>query len=208
MSRRIVIGTRNAKKLREMKELLANIDCEVVDLAQVAPELESPEETESTFIGNAELKALYFANHTGLVCISDDSGLEVDALDGAPGIYSARWSGAEGSDETNNEKLVRELASVPEEARGAGYRCALAVAAPGRVLARLEETCRGRIIDAPRGDGGFGYDPHFLIPEWDQTFAEVPAERKAEFSHRGRALRRLREELPAILSIVDNAQNL
>ena len=206
MSRRILLGTRNAKKLREMRELLAGIEAEVVNLDDVAPDLESPEETGHTFVANAELKALYYANHTGLVCIADDSGLEVDALDGAPGIHSARWSG--GGDADNNAKLVAELAGVPEGERSAGYRCAIAVAAPGKVIDRFEEDCRGRIVLEPRGEGGFGYDPHFLVPEWDRTFAQVTAERKAEISHRGKALRRLRRDLPAILNIVDNARNL
>jgi non-canonical purine NTP pyrophosphatase (RdgB/HAM1 family) len=208
---RILIGTSNPKKLREMQALLGDeggLNCEILNLDDVAPDLESPEETGKTFIENAELKALYFANHTGLVCIADDSGLEVDALDGAPGIYSARFAEGESGDAANNAKLIRELQGVSEAERGAGYRCAIAVAAPGKVLERFEETCRGRIVDEARGEGGFGYDPHFFVPELNRTFAEVSAEQKAEISHRGQALRRLRADLPAILSILDNSQNL
>ncbi|MEZ6195960.1 MAG: non-canonical purine NTP pyrophosphatase [Planctomycetota bacterium] len=107
-------------------------------------------------------------------------------------------------------RTTRACCATSPDARvraGAGYRCAIAVAAPGKVFLELEETCRGRILEAPRGEGGFGYDPYFLFPEWDLTFAEVDRDRKAEVSHRGRALRRLHEELPAIFSIVENARN-
>ncbi len=207
MPRTLVIGTKNAKKLAEMQALLETGGVEVVSVAETCPEAESPEETGTTFDANARLKALYFARKAGMICVADDSGLEVDALDGAPGVWSSRYAGEDGNDRMNNLKLLEELDGVPESSRGAQFRCVIAVASPDRVYLTTEAEVRGVILEAPRGEGGFGYDPLFHYPEWDKTFAEVPPEKKAEVSHRGQALAKLSTQLAGVLTIIDNQRN-
>lgn len=196
----IVLASRNRKKIAEMAALLApyGIDvCSVADFPD-APEIE---ETGSTFAENAALKAAGIARHVQQWTIGEDSGLEVDALDGAPGVYSARYSGPDATDDRNNAKLIAALQGVPPERRGARYVCNIAVADPeGTIRLNVEATCRGRIVDQRRGEHGFGYDPHFLIPEYHRTFGELPPVVKQHISHRARAFERLLPRLRAVLS--------
>jgi XTP/dITP diphosphohydrolase len=159
--------------------------------------LSSPEETGATFLANALLKARHAANSSGSAAVADDSGLEVDALAGAPGIYSARYAGLAADDAANNAKLMSALEGVAREQRRARYRCALAFVESAQDRAPLvaEADWEGFILDAPRGGGGFGYDPYFWLPELDQTAAELPPAEKNRLSHRGKAMRALREQL-------------
>ena len=196
-TRRLVIATGNVGKLREFRCLLAGMPFELTSSAELG--LSSPEETAATFLANALLKARHAASLSGSAAIADDSGLEVDALNGAPGIYSARYAGAGADDAANNAKLMRALAGLPQEQRGARYRCALvfvenaADAAP--VVA--EADWDGFILDAPRGGGGFGYDPYFWLPDLRKTAAELKPSEKNRLSHRGKAMRALRDQLAA-----------
>src|SRR5271155_5606205 len=199
--RRLVVATGNPGKLREFRSLLQGIVAdgqpyEPISLVELG--LPSPQETGKTFLDNALLKAQHAAAASGAAALADDSGLEVDALHGAPGIYSARYarvSGA-GADAANNAKLLRELSKVPAERRQARYRCALVLlAAPGAPPLIAEETWEGYLLESPRGDGGFGYDPYFWLPDQQLTAAEMPPEEKNRCSHRGKALRALRAAL-------------
>jgi len=194
----LVVGTRNEKKCREMRQLLAGLPLEVVPLSAfdcLAPH----EETGSTFSENARQKALAYARAAGHWCVADDSGLEVPALGGRPGIYSARWGGRGGDDRANNLKLMDELAAVPRDRWQARYVCVAALASPEKVLLVAEGTCSGVITDRPVGDGGFGYDPHFYVPDHGCTMAQLSPDAKHAISHRGKALRALREQLAELL---------
>ncbi len=190
-----MIATGNPGKLREFVALLEGLPFEV--RAQSHQGVVGPEETGTTFLENALLKARHAAALTGAAAIADDSGLEVDALQGAPGIYSARYAGPGADAAANNHKLVAALRGVPPDARGARYRCALAfVAGPGDAAPLTAEgTWQGSIVDSPRGSSGFGYDPHFWLPDLGLTAAELDSDRKNRLSHRGAALRALREQL-------------
>jgi XTP/dITP diphosphohydrolase len=166
-------------------------------LTSVPPE---PVEDADSFIGNARIKAIAYAAATGMECLAEDSGLEVDVLGGAPGVHSARYSGASGSrevrDQANNEKLLAALAGVPPEKRTARFVCALCLARPdGTIVAEARGTYEGRIADAPRGENGFGYDPLLLLPDVGRTSAELSPAQKNARSHRGEAARSLAEEL-------------
>ncbi|HTC39515.1 MAG TPA: RdgB/HAM1 family non-canonical purine NTP pyrophosphatase [Steroidobacteraceae bacterium] len=193
--RRLVIATGNPGKLREFNSLLAGLPFELTSSAEL--KLSSPEETGTTFLANALLKARHAASLSASAAVADDSGLEVDALGGAPGIYSARYAGLGADDAANNAKLMRDLAGIPPERRGARYRCALAfvesVADAQPLIA--EADWQGFILDAPRGGGGFGYDPYFWLPDLNKTAAELTPAEKNRLSHRGKALRVLREQL-------------
>jgi XTP/dITP diphosphohydrolase len=186
---RLLLATRNAHKTREFAKILGE-GFEITDLcgATDVPEIE---ETGSTFAENATLKALGASQGREGLVVADDSGLEVDALDGAPGIYSARYAGEKASDQTNVEKLLRELARQSTAKRTARFRCVIALARDGKLLGTFEGIAEGAIIDPPRGRDGFGYDPVFLPNGFDQTFAELPSQTKNEVSHRGRAARKL-----------------
>lgn len=194
----IVIGSRNEGKLCEIQAILAGLPVELKLLTafENAPEVE---ETGKTFRENAELKALTLAGHVRAWVLADDSGLEVDALGGAPGIFSARYAGSHGDDAANNEKLLAELNGLPEARRTARFRCVMALAAPGRILAVVEGSCEGRIDTQTRGDEGFGYDPLFFYPPFKKTFGELEKSVKNSVSHRAGALNKLRAALPAIL---------
>jgi XTP/dITP diphosphohydrolase len=201
--RRLLVATRSSHKLRELRELLAvPDDVELVSPDDVGIEGE-PEETGATFETNAAIKARYYAARSGLPTLADDSGLEVDALGGGPGVYTRRYSGPDATDESNNAKLLRELAGRPAAERGARYVCVLALALPGdqgprgglRILLR-RGTCRGRIATAPKGDGGFGYDP--IFEAWSETLGEWTAAQKHAISHRSRAAARMRPTLRAL----------
>ena len=191
---RLVLATANPGKVRELCGLVAEWGpIAVLSLADVPP-LVMPEETGETYLQNAVLKARAVCAATGLPALADDSGIEVDALGGRPGVRSARYAESEAA---CNAKLLAELAGVPPERRGARYRAVVALAlADGRVPTG-EGTCEGRIAEAPRGTGGFGYDPLFVSAELGRIVAEVSAEEKARISHRARAMRALGRSLAA-----------
>jgi XTP/dITP diphosphohydrolase len=195
--RRLVIATANSGKLREFRSLLAGLPFEVTSSREMG--LSSPEETGATFAANALLKARHAASLSGSAAVADDSGLEVDALAGAPGIYSARYAGLGADDAANNAKLMSALKGVAQAQRRARYRCALVFieCAEDRVPLMAEADWEGFILDAPRGRGGFGYDPYFWLPEQGKTAAELPPAEKNRLSHRGKAMRALREQLAA-----------
>ncbi len=196
---RIVLGSRNQKKCREIAELLASEGVEVISLAEF-PDVGDVIEDGTTFAENAAKKAREYATATGLWTIAEDSGISVDALGGEPGVYSARYAGEPSNDANNNAKLIAALADVPAEKRTAHYTCHVAIADPeGTIRLTVEATCRGRIVDEARGENGFGYDPHFLIPEYHRTFGELPPVVKNHISHRARALERLVVPLVRVL---------
>lgn len=191
MPETIVVGTKNKKKLAELEAMLGAAGFVFRSIDEVRPGLLAPAETGETFEANAALKALYFAEKSGLLCLADDSGLEVSALNGAPGVHSARYAGEPSDDARNNRKLMDELRGIPLERRGADFVCVVAVARPGRLLLSTRGTCHGVILEEPRGAGGFGYDPYFYYGPLKRCFAELTAEEKHEISHRGKALREL-----------------
>jgi len=188
---RLVLATGNAGKLRELQAILAPMRVEVLPLSEFTDA--AAEETGHSFVENALLKARFAAKAAGIPAIADDSGLEVDALGGAPGIHSARYAGAGAGDAANNAKLLRELAGVPAEKRGARYRCAMVFVSrpddPDSVV--REASWEGRVATEARGNGGFGYDPLFVVAGGERTAAEYEAGDKNRVSHRGRALRAL-----------------
>ena len=187
---KIVMATGNPGKIREIARLLDGLGVEIV--AQSEFGVTDADETGTTFAENSLIKAQHAADATGLPAIADDSGLSVDALDGAPGVYSARYAG-DGGDEANNDKLLTALEGV--EDRGAAFHCVATYVAPGEQPLVAAGEWRGEILHARRGDGGFGYDPLFFVPDCDCSSAELPAAEKNRRSHRGQALRRLVELL-------------
>jgi len=194
--KKIVLASNNPGKVREFNALLAGHDIEVVP--QSAFDVPEAEETGLTFVENALLKARNASRHTGLPAIADDSGLEVDALKGAPGIYSARYAGPDASDADNVAKLLADLQGIPEAERTARFQCLLVLLRHAEDPTPLicQGTWEGRILEAPRGENGFGYDPVFFVPTHDCSAAELPPEEKNRISHRGQALRCLVERLP------------
>lgn len=194
---RVVLATNNAGKLKEFQELLAPVGFEIEPLSQFSRA--NAEETGLTFIENAILKARHASRVSGLPAIADDSGIEVDALHGEPGIYSARYAGDGASDQANLEKLLAAVRDVPSEQRAARYQCALVfmrwASDPSPVV--CQASWEGRVISAPRGTGGFGYDPIFELEACGRTASELSAEEKNRVSHRGRALRELVAQLRA-----------
>jgi XTP/dITP diphosphohydrolase len=192
----VFLASRNAKKLAEMQRILAEHvpDIEVLGLDDVTP-YDEPAETEATFEGNALIKARVAVEATGLPSLADDSGLCVDALNGMPGVLSARWAGTAKDDLANNELLLEQLADVPDERRGAHFTCAVAFAYPVGAVGITEHvvhgTMPGRIIREMRGSGGFGYDVLFCADGHDLTSAELPPDEKDAISHRGHALREI-----------------
>jgi len=199
---RLVLASRNPKKRIELEALLSGLPVTVLTLDDF-PEVPDPVEDGRTFMENAEKKALFVAGRTGLPALADDSGLEVDALDGAPGVHSARYAGVNNRgtrDAANNRKLLEALRSVPAEQRTARFRCCVALAAPGRsagavIVGRAEGAVEGVILEEPRGKSGFGYDPLFYHPPSGCTFAELPADVKNRVSHRAQALAEIRPVL-------------
>lgn len=194
---RVVVASGNPGKLRELSDLLQGLRFEL--LSQSSLGVSSVEETGATFVENALLKARHAAQCTGLAAIADDSGLEVDALGGAPGIYSARYAGAQADDAANNAKLIDALAGMPAQSRSACYRCVLAwVTSANDPHPLIAAGCwDGEIVDLPRGNGGFGYDPYFWLPALQRTAAELDAATKNRISHRGQAMQALRAALQA-----------
>ncbi len=195
MSQRIVLASNNQGKVREIGQLLADRNMEV--LPQSSFDIPEIEETGLSFVENAILKARNAAAHSGLPAIADDSGLEVDALKGAPGIHSARYAGPGATDEDNNAKLLQALAEVPDEARTARFQCLMVYMrhAEDPVPIICQGSWEGRILRAPQGENGFGYDPLFFVPEKNCSAAQLPAEVKNAMSHRGKALQCLLQAL-------------
>jgi XTP/dITP diphosphohydrolase len=183
------VATTNLGKLREIRELLAGIPVQLLTLADVPP-VEPPDETGATFEENARLKALYYARHAGIATVAEDSGLEIDALDGAPGVYSARYGGEHSTYPEKFALIESLLAKVPARPRTARFVCALALATPSGVRFETRGTVEGEIAPEARGTGGFGYDPIFFYPPFDCTLAEA-GPRKSEVSHRARAFSEL-----------------
>jgi XTP/dITP diphosphohydrolase len=193
----LVLGTHNRKKCAELVELLAPLGLEVRTLADF-PRAIVVDETGDTFAANAQLKAVEQATHLGHWVLGEDSGLSVDALGGRPGVYSARYAGAQATDADNNRLLLKELGSLPADKRTAFYTCHVALSDPkGQIVARSEAYCRGRIRTEEIGSGGFGYDPLFEIVEYHRTFAELGLAVKRVLSHRARAVRHLVEIVAA-----------
>jgi XTP/dITP diphosphohydrolase len=191
----LILATRNSHKTREFAEILAD-GFKVYDLAD-AVELPAVEETGLTFKANAILKAVEASKHFEELVVADDSGLEVDALDGAPGIYSARYAGEHATGEANVAKLLGELRKGDPGLRSARFRCSLALARGGQILGIFDGTVEGTIVGAPRGRAGFGYDPVFQPLGFNQTFGELSSTEKNRISHRARAIRSLRTVLLA-----------
>jgi XTP/dITP diphosphohydrolase len=189
---KVVLATRNQGKIVELRRILDGIDVVGLDEYPDAPDVP---ETELTFAGNALLKARAIAAYTGLPAVADDSGLSVDALNGMPGVFSARWSGRHGDDEANIDLLLGQLADVAPEHRGARFVCAAAVAWPSGEERTVEGHQTGHVIDARRGTNGFGYDPIFVPGDESRTTAELSPEEKDAISHRGKAFRALAEGL-------------
>lgn len=191
---RVVLASGNRKKLKELREVLASLPFELLAPEDLGGTTFDVDETETTFEGNARLKAVAYARRFGVAALADDSGLEVDALGGAPGVYSARYAGEGAGDRANLEKLLRTLDGEPR--RDARFRCVLVlVDAEGTTIACASGACEGEILHAERGAGGFGYDPIFLPRGQTLTMAELPSEEKNRLSHRGVAARELAERL-------------
>ena len=183
----LVIASRNEHKVEELRQLLADLTIDVLSLRDFphAPEVE---EDGDTFEANALKKARIIAQYTNQAVLADDSGLEVDALGGQPGVHSARFSGEGASDKENNAKLLRLMEGVSPKERTARFRCAIALVSPSGDERLVEGVCPGVIIDKPQGSGGFGYDPLFMVPHLGKTFAELSGDEKNSISHRGKAL--------------------
>lgn len=199
MLKTILVATSNQHKLSEISQILAPLNIEVVGLDSInipdSTVIPEPEENGTTFAQNARIKALYYAKHTNKICLADDSGLEVDALNGAPGIYSARYAGTHATDVdrniNNNNKLLNELSHIKDEKdRTARFVCNMCLAAPnGKIIAETRDTLEGTITHTPNGTGGFGYDPIVYLPTHKKTVAQLNADEKNKVSHRGKATR-------------------
>ncbi|MAB84044.1 MAG: non-canonical purine NTP pyrophosphatase [Phycisphaerae bacterium] len=199
-TRRILLATSNPHKLDEVRAVLGPLGFEVSSLDDVPGSHPEPVEDADTFEGNARIKAVEYARSTSLRCLADDSGLEVDALHGAPGVHSARYAGVDGDradrDGANNDKLLAALADVPDELRSARFVCCMCLADPdGSIVAETRGTFDGTVIRTPAGENGFGYDPLLFIPELGCTSAELPPHEKNARSHRGDATRKMAERL-------------
>jgi XTP/dITP diphosphohydrolase len=198
MKTRILLATRNSGKIAELRAMLSDLDLEVLSLDEV-PEAPEVAEDGATFRDNALKKAKAVADATGLMTLADDSGLEVDALNGSPGVYSARYAGDHADDMANNTKLLSELEGVPADRRSARFRCVIVVYHPSGRWIDLDGKCEGRIAGRPTGEQGFGYDPVFFLPGLGKTMAQLTPEEKNSLSHRGAAFKKLRKELPGFL---------
>ncbi len=196
--KRIVLATKNKGKIKEMRELLAPMHIEVLSLADFSP-VDDAEENGATFAENAMIKARYYFAHTGTPCLADDSGLEVDALGGRPGVYSARYSGEDATDAANNAKVLREMEGIEKDKRTARFRCAMALVGEGVELT-TDGTCEGALLTEERGSGGFGYDPIFYVPKFDRTLAEMSSEEKNSISHRGAAVRKMADLIAEMMA--------
>jgi len=195
----LVLGTGNRHKVAELREMLPRESLQLISLADIAGSIDV-DETGDTFGDNARLKASEQAKHLGRWVLAEDSGLSVDALAGRPGVFSARFAGKHGDDEANNQLLLQELSAIPSDRRGASFTCHIAVAdSSGQIVLEAAGICRGTIAMAASGQGGFGYDPLFVIPEYHLTFAQLGAAVKNVLSHRSRALRQLVPRLTQLI---------
>lgn len=195
--RKVILGTKNLHKVREIRDILLSVPIDLNPLPEETPE--SPED-QATLDGNAAQKASYYAKLTDAYCLADDTGLEVDALDGEPGVNSARYAGPDAAYADNRDKLLAALGGVPKAGWTARFRCVMSLANPaGEIVATAEGTVEGTIVPESRGEGGFGYDPIFLPKGSERTLAELSAEEKNALSHRGRALQVLRPRLLELL---------
>ena len=199
--KKLLIATRNAGKLREYAQLLADLEIELLSPIDIGMDSVQVEETGDTFEENARLKALTYAQASGLPTLADDSGLEVDALDGRPGVHSARYAGPDATDEDRRRKLLAEMRDVPPGQRSARFRCTVALALPDGRVWTADGVCEGEIAFEPRGEGGFGYDPLFIVSGDGRTMAEMAPDEKNLISHRGRALRAAMRFLRAVLGV-------
>jgi XTP/dITP diphosphohydrolase len=204
---KVVLATRNEGKVREIADILSPHGFEVVSLREFG-EIGEIAEDGSTFKENAMIKATVVAEHTGLPALADDSGLEVDALDGAPGIFSSRFAGEEKDDQANNRKLLDLLSGTPVEQRTARFQCVVAIAEPDGWVHISEGTCEGVIAHEPCGQGGFGYDPLFYVPAYDKTFAELNPAIKNKISHRAKALEGAVDILSDLKKVLERSEEL
>ncbi len=198
----LILATKNRGKVAELGRLLKDMDIRVLSMDDMG-DLPEVLEDADTFLGNAMKKARTVAEATGIMALADDSGLEVDALDGAPGVRSARFAGAEATDAENNEKLLRKLANIPEGKRSARFRCVMVLYHPSGKWISAEGSCEGTIATVPSGSLGFGYDPVFYVPQSGKTMAQIEPDEKNRISHRGIALRELKKKMPAFLRSVN-----
>ena len=194
----MIIATKNIGKAKDFEAIFKPYGFEVLTLHDVADDMDV-EETGKTFEENAILKAEALAVRLQTIVLADDSGLAIDALDGAPGAYSARYAGKEKSDEANMEKVLKELANVEDEKRTARFCCAIALAGPNLKTKTVFATCEGMIAKEKKGTNGFGYDPIFYVPTLGKMMAELQSSEKAEISHRGNAIKKIEEILPNLL---------
>jgi XTP/dITP diphosphohydrolase len=199
-ARPLLLGTSNAHKLEELRAILGDLPLTLLSLSDVAP-IPDVAETGATFAENAILKATAYANASGLLTLADDSGLEIDALGGEPGVYSARWAGASTPYSERFRIILERMVQTPPEQRTARFRCVIAITGPGGLLATAEGILEGMIATKPQGAGGFGYDPIFYVPAYGKTVAELPAGVKNRISHRALAAAQARQQL---LDIVRN----
>ena len=200
--KRLVIATTNPGKAQEIARILSDLGLEIRSLSDYPP-MPEPEETGEGFVENAVIKALAAARHTGEIALADDSGLVIDALGGEPGIYSDRFAGEGATDEDRNAKVLELMQDVQDRERTARFAAAVAIAGPGGVIFTAEGSVSGYITREPRGKGGFGYDPIFRVKHLGKTMAELPPEKKDRISHRGRALRKARSFLEAMVRLQD-----
>ncbi len=194
----LVLATNNSGKIKEIRDLLLDYPLKILSLDSFS-EIGKAEETGETFEENALIKARYIGNKTGKLALADDSGLEVDALNGAPGVYSARFAGSGATDWQNNQKLLAQLSGMPYSKRTARFKCVIALYHFERGLWLFKGVCEGMILDEPRGKEGFGYDPLFYYPPFKTTFAELNRAQKNAVSHRGQALFKLQQNFDKIL---------
>lgn len=194
MNKTIIIATRNQGKAKEFKQIFNEYGYQVKTLLDY-PDIQDVPETGETFAENAFQKASVISSELNTIVLADDSGLEVDAIGGRPGIYSARFAGEHGNDAKNNQKLVEDLKDVPKADRQANFHCSLVIVGPNREPLCVEGKAFGCILDSGRGDNGFGYDPLFYLPALDKTMAELTSEEKNEMSHRARAIEKLKKHL-------------
>lgn len=201
---KILLATQNQGKVKELQEMLADTQIDVISLRDVE-NWEDVEETGSTFAENASLKARIAAERTGYIALADDSGLEVDALNGEPGVYSARYAGEPKDDERNNDKLLKAMEKVPDEERAARFRCALVIATPEGKEFLTEGTIEGRISRMRRGKDGFGYDPLFFMPDFGRTMAELTVIQKNKVSHRAQAFQKA---IPILKELIHKSKTI
>ena len=194
----IIVATKNQGKLREIRDVLKGLKLQIHGLCDF-PNVPEIEEDGKSFIENALKKAQFYSNYFNKMTLTDDSGLEVDALNGSPGIYSARYAGDKASDQENRKKLLKEMEGVPVSKRGARFKCIIAMVSPEGQEAVVEGTCKGRIGFKEVGKRGFGYDPLFILPRYRKTMAQLTLEEKNRVSHRGKALRKLRKIIKALM---------